>query len=228
MSSHPFEAAADAVVAGDAETLRALLRTHPTLVHDRSPRTHHATLLHYVAANGVEDERQRTPANAAGIAQLLLDAGADPDALAEMYGGRCTTLSLLVSSTPLAEARVQIALVEALVDAGASVEPVGVGAWDSPLATALAFGMRDAAETLVRRGARIDTLPKAAGLGRLDEVRRLLPATDADARHGALAVAAQLGHADVRDTIYHATPLQWAEHGRRADVAAYLRSVGEC
>ena len=49
-----------------------------TLVHARServtaqdPPVHRATLLHYLAANGVEGLRQRSPANAAEIARLL-------------------------------------------------------------------------------------------------------------------------------------------------------------
>ena len=32
------------------------------------------------------------------IAKMLLEAGAEPDALANMYGGECTTMSMLVSS----------------------------------------------------------------------------------------------------------------------------------
>ena len=53
-----FEAAADAIVTGDVATLNRLLREHPTLIRARSTREHRATLLHYVAANGVENYRQ--------------------------------------------------------------------------------------------------------------------------------------------------------------------------
>src|SRR5262249_55543507 len=49
-----FEAAVEAVVAGDVAALRSILAEHPELVLARSSRRHHATLLHYVAANGVE------------------------------------------------------------------------------------------------------------------------------------------------------------------------------
>ena len=161
------------------------------------PPVHRATLLHYVAANGVENYRQRTPANAVDVARTLLRAGAGPDALADLYGGQCTTMSLLVSSDHPARAGVQSALVDTLVDFGASVEPLGDGSWTSPLLTALTFGFRDAAEALVRRGARVDTLPAAAGLNRPDEVTRLLPMADADGRHRAMALAAQLGHVDI-------------------------------
>jgi hypothetical protein len=33
--------------------------------------------LHYIGANGVEGERQKTPANAVEVARILLDAGAE-------------------------------------------------------------------------------------------------------------------------------------------------------
>ena len=184
--------------------LRAALVDDPALVHARSTRVthfdpprHSATLLHYVAANGVEGYRQRTPANAVDVARVLLDAGAEPDSLAQLYGGDCTTMALLVSSSHPARAGVQVALVDVLVDYGASVEPSGSGAWTSPVLTALTFGYIDAARALVRRGARVEALSTAAGLGLLDEVTRRLPAADVEDRHRALALAAQLGHLDV-------------------------------
>jgi hypothetical protein len=51
-----FEAASDVVVEGRPE-LQALLRDQPSLSTARSQREHHATLLDYVAANGVEQYR---------------------------------------------------------------------------------------------------------------------------------------------------------------------------
>jgi len=199
-----FESAVEAVVEGDLASLKALLREYPELVRARSkrithfdPPVHRATLLHYIAANGVEGYRQRTPANAADIAKTLLEAGAEVDALADLYGGQCTTMSLLVSSSHPARAGVQVALVNTLLDHGAAVESRGGGKWTSPLMTALAFGYHEAAEALVRRGARADHLAAAAGLGRLDDAVRLLPEADAKSRHVALALAAQLGHAEV-------------------------------
>src|SRR5207237_2292729 len=86
-----FEAAVEAVINGDATTLASLLRENPELVRSRSarvtpfdPPVHRATLLHYVAANGVEGYRQKTPPNAVEIAKLLLEGGAEVDALADM------------------------------------------------------------------------------------------------------------------------------------------------
>ncbi len=101
-----FEKAVDAVVSGDFERLHALLMNHPKLVKQRSAYGHRATLLHYVAANGVETYRQKVPGNAAQIAQLLLDKGADVKAEADMYGGGQTTLHLLLTSAHPAEAGV--------------------------------------------------------------------------------------------------------------------------
>jgi hypothetical protein len=79
-----FEAAVDAIVTGDITRLRALIEKDPSLVRARSSRMHSATLLHYIAANGHEGYRQKTPKNAVEIARLLLNAGAEVDATAHM------------------------------------------------------------------------------------------------------------------------------------------------
>jgi ankyrin repeat protein len=199
-----FEAAVEAVIDGQVDALASLLRANPELLHARSsrvtpfdPPVHRATLLHYVAANGVEGYRQRTPPNAVDVATTLLRASADVDALADMYGGQYTTMSMLVSSGHPEKAGLQVALAETLIDFGAAVDARGAGEWMSPLSTALAFGYLPAAQTLVRRGARVETLPVAAGLGRLEDVRQLLPAASSLNRHRATALAAQLGHVEI-------------------------------
>lgn len=169
--AHKFEAAADAVVNGDLSTLTALVHRNPDLIRARSARGHRAALLHYVAANGVEDFRQRTPPNAVAIARFLLAAGAEVDALANTYGGgnAQTTMNLLVSSAHPAEAGLQAALAGTLLDFGAAIN--GLEDDGSPLMTALAFGYMNAAEALARRGARVDNIIAAAALGRVDLVR---------------------------------------------------------
>ena len=199
-----FERAVEAVIDGDVATLKKLLAEEPELVRARSTRVnnfdppmHRSTLLHYLAANGVEGYRQRSPKNAAEVAKLLLEAGADPNALSWAYGGQCTTMALLVSSSPPAHAGVQVPLVETLIDYGASTAPEGEGNWTSPIETALVFGKHDAAQALVRRGAPIQSLAAAAGLGRGDDVTRMLPSSSEEDRHRALALAAQNGHPDV-------------------------------
>ncbi|HVV88135.1 MAG TPA: ankyrin repeat domain-containing protein [Kofleriaceae bacterium] len=240
-----FELAAEAVIDGDVDGLRAMLAAEPSLARARStrvccfdPPVHRATLLHYLAANGVEGHRQRSPRNAVDVARLLLDAGAEPDALASMYGGAYATMSLLVSSSHPAEAGVQIPLVDALLAAGASVDGAGDRTWGCNLRTALAFGFVDAAQALVARGARVDRVDLAAGLGRTDDVRRLLPASSADDRHAALSLAAQLGHAETVRVLLdagedpdrynpaslhpHSTPLHQAAVGGHLDVVRAL------
>lgn len=167
-----FEAAADAIHWGELTALRDLLDTHPPLISMRSPFPHHCMLLHYVAANGVELRRQlQSPPNAAQVTRLLLDRGAEPDAACDLYGGGpgMTTLCLLVSSCVPAEAGVQVSLVGVLCHGGAAVDgPQGDGA---PLRTAISFGYTQAAEELVRCGARVDNLVFHAALGDLAAVR---------------------------------------------------------
>lgn len=167
-----FEAGVQAILDGDVATLEKLLSENPELIRTRSPRKHGATLLHYVAANGVE--RQRTPENAVEVALVLLNAGAAVDALADTYGGGKdqTTLNLLVSSCHPAKAGVQVGLVETLLDFGAAIN--GLEDDSSPLITALAFHYPKAAEALARRGAKVESVVAAAGLGRTDLVESFL------------------------------------------------------
>jgi hypothetical protein len=199
-----FEAAVEAVIGGDVGLLVEELRSNPGLARARStrvtcfdPAVHRATLLHYLAANGVEGYRQKSPSNAVEVATTLLEAGADPNALAGMYGGESATMPMLVSSTPPAEAGVQIGLIDTLVDYGAAIEPRGMGTWTSPLMTALAFGFTEAARALVRHGASADTVAASAGLGDRDAVARLLPEAAPVERQRALSLAAQPAHADI-------------------------------
>jgi len=92
-----FESAADAVVTGDVAKLNQSLGEDPELVRERSAFLHHATLLHYVGANGVKSYRQKTPKNAVRIAEVLLRAGADINVVADIYGGS-DTLGLAATS----------------------------------------------------------------------------------------------------------------------------------
>lgn len=245
---YPFECAVDAVVDGDLEKLGELLRRHPDLTGARStrvthfdPPVHRATLLHYVAANGTENYRQRSPQNAVEIASALLDAGADVNSLASLYGGQCTTLSLLVSSCHPAAAGVQVPLVHLLASRGAALTDTGSGNWVSPVETALVFGYRDAACALVERGAPL-TFVSAAGLGYVDRMRSLLPSADAPARLRALAIAATAGQVEATrllldagedpnrfnppGTHSHSTPLHQAVWGGHLEVVRLLVERG--
>lgn len=197
-----FEAAADAIVEGDIKKLKRLLRDDPRLVHARSTREHEATLLHYVSANGVEGYRQRTPANIVEIAELLLQAGAEVDAEANVYGGGATALGLVATSAHPYRAGVQNQLLQLLLDYGADIDhKTGAGNRHSSVLGAVANGCREAAAYLVERGARLN-LEAAAGLGRLDVVksfftgtRRATPAKKR--RWSAFVYACSYGHKDV-------------------------------
>jgi ankyrin repeat protein len=194
-----YEAAADAIVTGDADALAQLLRREPDLIRARSTREHQATLLHYLAANGVENYRQRTPANAVAIGTMLLDAGADVDAEADMYGGGATTLGLVATSVHPQRAGVQQALMELLLRRGARLD-------DGIVNACLANGQPDAATYLADRGARLD-LTAAAGIGRLEVVKASFAAgreaTKAQV-NGAFALACGYGRAAVVEFLLEA------------------------
>jgi hypothetical protein len=236
-----FEAAVEAVVAGDLAALRSMLSSDPELIRARSTRRHHATLLHYVAANGVEGARQRTPANAVDIAKTLLDAGAEVDALADMYENKCTTMSMLVSSCHPARTGLQAPLAETLLDYGAALDGPG-SRWQSAVLTALAFGYRTTAEALAGRGARLDSIAAVAGLGRVQDTARLLPGAESPEKHVALALAAQHGHVEIVRLLLdagedpsrynpdgyhsHSTPLHQAVWSNHEDVVRLLVERG--
>jgi hypothetical protein len=91
------EAAVDAIVSGDLAALEALLDAAPELARARSCFPHQTTLLHHVAANGIESTRQwQSPPNAPDIAgalgrrevvELLLSRSPDLDVKQPVYGG---------------------------------------------------------------------------------------------------------------------------------------------
>ena len=205
-----FEPAVDALIAGDVDAITRLIDNQPTLVTARSTRPHGATLLHYVSANGVEDERQRTPANIIALATLLLDAGADVNATANVYGGGATTLALTVTSAHPRAAGVQLGLAALLLERDATIDR-------DIVSNCLANGCPEAAafmaEHMLARG---DTLrlDEAAGIGRIDIVASLLPHIDSD--------DAVLGEAMQQATWYdqRAVLTLLLEHGVPVDVRA--------
>jgi hypothetical protein len=194
---YAYEKAVEAIVAGDADTLGRLLRRHPFLVRARSTREHGATLLHYVSANGVEGYRQKSPKNAARIARMLLEAGADVDATTDVYDGNCTALGLVATSGPPFVAGVQHAVIEVLLEHGARVTLRGAAGRKGLLVhSCLANGQPEAARYLLSRGAPLD-LQSAAGLGQLDAVKQLLPHASRKNAIDAFLYAAAYGQAPV-------------------------------
>lgn len=241
-----FETAANAIIEGDLATVERLLRADPSLIRARSTREHRATLLHYVAANGVENYRQKTPKNIVQITRTLLDAGADVDAVADMYGGNATTLGLAATSIHPLKAGVQNALIDLLLDRGAQMDlPGGAGRTVSIINGCLANGRGEAAEHLAMRGATLD-LESASGVGRLDVVKMHFDAdgalksnaTESQMRDG-FAWACEFGKSDVVEFLldrgmdiaaklrnHGQTGLHWAAIGGHVDIAKLLLKRG--
>ena len=191
------EAAADAIVRGDEAALQDLLNKNPELIRAHSAREHRATLLHYVSANGVENYRQKSPPNAARITELLLAAGADVEAEADVYGGGCTALGLVATSTPPRQAGVQIPVMQVLLDHGAQMEhPNLAGKGGDAIYACLANGCPEAAQYLVERGSGVG-LVGAAGIGRLDLVGQFVDAAEPARREMALRYAAGYGRREI-------------------------------
>ncbi len=226
-----FRRAVDLIDAGDAGRLRDHLRAHAGLVAQRvtfegGNYFTHPSLLEFIAENPVR--HGRLPANIVEIARAILNAGAREDRTAVD-----ATLALVCSGRVAREAGVQRPLIDLLCDAGA--DP------DAAMLPAIAHGEFDAARALIDRGAR-EALPAAAAMGRMDAVRRELPRADAAARHLALALAAQHGHAECVRVLLdagenpdrynplgchsHSTPLHQAALAGHRDVVRALVAHG--
>ena len=177
---HPrFDDAVAALVAGDLRRLDDLLGRHPELVRARTnlePPYHYftgATLLHHVAWN--PSRREPVPPNIVDVARLLIDRGADVDA---MTLGRSagTTTGLLVTSKQASDANVSGPLIQLLLDRGATLDlttsDTVIPEWGSlnVLDVALSNYATRAAEKLIHLGAKPD-LCVAAALGRMDLLR---------------------------------------------------------
>src|SRR5256886_74257 len=227
-----FEAAVEAVVAGEAAKLEQLLGEDPELVRERSTFLHHASLLHYVWANGVENYRQKTPKNAVRIAEVLLRAGADINAVADIYGGS-DTLGLAATSVFPFLTGVQDALIDILLVYGANLHSGRL------VNASLGNGRGKAAGHLAQRGAPLD-LYGAAGVGRLDLVKSFFNedgSLKTNATHKQMecgfAWACQYGRTNVVEFLlelglkvdampYGISGLHWAAYTARVDIVKLL------
>ena len=200
-----FERAADAIASGDRAGLHALLDEEPSLTQARSARPHRATLLHYCAANGVEEQRQTPAATDPELARLLLDRGADVNATCLLYGGRATALGLALSSIHPVRAGSRRRLAEVLLRAGAR------------LGGNRAYG----------------DLSAMAALGDLDDVRRrLAPARASAARmpeaahvQAAFWWACEFGRTDVADYLLDRGADSGAQNGN-GQTGLHLAAIG--
>ena len=216
-----------AIRTGDLAALRRLLADRPGLATVRIEETGSSrTLLHIVT-----DWPGHFPNGATTVA-LLVAAGADVNA---RFAGRH-------AETPLhwAASCDDVAVLDALLDAGADIEaPGAVIAGGPPLADATAFAQWNAAFRLVERGA-TTTLFTAATLGLLDRVRAHVDADPSAAElNGALWGACHGGRLSTVELLAERgadldwlppweplTPLDAADRQGAADVVAWLRNRG--
>jgi hypothetical protein len=222
-----FRRAVDLLDAGDATGLRDHLKRHPKLVHERvefeaGNYFHSPTLLEFIAENPIR--RETLPKNVVEVAKVILDAGADRTAIHE-------TLGLVSTGRVPRECEVQIALIDLFCDRGC--DP------DGALEAAVTHGEFDAAEALIRRGARI-SLPVAAALGRVQDAKGLLSSADDSDRRKALALASQFGREAIVQLLLdlgedpngyspvhsHSTPLHQAALGGHEHVVRLLLEHG--
>src|SRR5262252_6526081 len=143
-----FLPAVAAVNSGDLETFKILLKQDPGIATARSSCSH-TTLLNCVALDG------KGKPNNVEMARLLIESGAELD-------------DALVAAASMDNR----AVAELLLDHGAAIdgkrtEPDGNAAW-TPLEEALYWNSRDALGLLLERGAAVQNLRTAAGLGRTD------------------------------------------------------------
>jgi hypothetical protein len=166
-----FRNAVDALDGGDLKGLEAIVRANPAVLTYRcqigewyeTGYFEGATLLTHVAGNPI---RRPLPANILDVTRLLLTLGADPNS---STAKGWTTIGLILTGKQVADAGVGVKLIDLLKGAGASDDIGG----DDILSPPLFNCGRATAEELAARGAKM-RLWHAAGLGRIDEMRRLL------------------------------------------------------
>lgn len=240
-----FCAAVTAIDAGDLTALRACLEADPRLVRDRLTVPgawlrdlvkgaldgffREPYLLWFVAEDPVRNGR--LPANIAAVAQTIIDSARRERA--DTLHEQLQYALLLVSWSWIArQCGVQLALLDVLVDAGASPDPGPTNA--------LVNRNTAAAEHLVNRGARL-TLPSAICLGRWNEATDLFDAADDPKKQFAFVLAALNGHAAAlqwmiaagvdpnrpsNDLYSHGTPLHHAVSSGSLDAVKVLVEAG--
>ena len=195
-----FHQAVTAIDAGDLTTLERLLAEHPRLLSDRldgaGPWLRDKVggalkgffkkpyLLWFVAEDPVRNGT--LPPNIASITRTIIEA-ARRNHVASLQEQLDYALQLVSWSWIARQCGVQIELIDALVDAGASPH----GNPDNALVNA----NYAAAEHLVQRGATL-TLATALSLGRWDDVARLAPASKLKEKQFGFVLAALNGKSE--------------------------------
>jgi hypothetical protein len=174
-----FNEALTALRSGDTNRLREVLVKHPALVFARTnldaPYGYFsgATLLHHVTAN--PGWNQPLPQNIVQVARLLLESGAEVDAVT-LGPNRSTTMGLVLTSKQASDANVSGPLIDLLLEFGDKLDLKRssklIPDWGERniLDLSLANHAPRAAEKLIELGAKVDVCA-AAALGRMDLLR---------------------------------------------------------
>ena len=201
-----FQEAVAAIDTGDLPTLNRLLTSHPSLVHERllTPGAwlrekvgskaldgffRQPYLLWFIAEDPVRNNQ--LPANIATIAATIITT-AQREKVTSLREQLDYTLLLVAWSRVAQDCNVQIALMDILIDAGAS--PKGIPN------NALVNGHFGAAEHAIRRGAPL-TLASALVLGYFEKVPALAASANPDQRQFALILSALNGKAAALTTL---------------------------
>lgn len=239
-----FQQAVDAIDAGDAATLERLLAEHPQLVKERlkAPGAwlrdqiggaldsfyKDPYLLWFVTEDAVRTGRLSP--NVVEVARTIIDAAKreNVDTLPEQLE---TTIHFAVCSPVGRNDGLQIQLIDALLDGGASPEHT---------LDALVCRNPAALEHLLERGAKM-SLPVAVCTERMEEIAKLGPAATTEEKQIALAAAALNGKAkgltelikhgvvldDFSSGFYtHATPLHHAVNSASLAAVKALAEAG--
>lgn len=190
-----FHPAIAAINAGDLEKFKALVTADPSLATSRSKRSH-PTLLQCLALEG-----EGKPNNVE-MAAVLVDAGAELN-------------EPLVAAGSIDNR----AVAELLLDRGAAID--GTGGW-SPLEEALYWNSRNVIALLLERGAKVQNLRTAAGLGRTDLIESYFN-SDGTLKPEAGKINWPWG--DLETITYsNQGAAGWAEHGGHLELRDLLRS----
>jgi hypothetical protein len=240
-----FRQAVSAIDAGDVASLESLLAQHPRLVRERltSPGAwlrdqigqdldgfyKHPYLLWFTTEDAVRTGN--LSANVGAVARAIVEA-AKRERVPDLQQQLDTTLHFAVCSPIGREDGRQLELIDALVDAGASMD-------GAPVQALICYNAA-AAEHLLRRGAKL-TLPAAVCLDRWEDVRRLAPEASPEDKQVALGLAALNGKAEgLRGLLpfgvdlnafntgfyTHATPLHHAVWSGSLDAVKVLVEAG--
>ena len=231
-----FQRAIQAIDSGNITVLEGLITEYPLLVRERLQTTEDGYfkdpyLIWFVADNPIRNAK--LPPNIVAVTRLLIDAvkREAPDTYQHQFD---YTLGLVAAGRIPREFGVQIAMMDLLIDAGATPGN-GIGA--------LAHGNIEAAQHLISLGGDL-TLAAAVCLERMDDINHLVAVANHAEKTTAITAAAFYGKADMIRLLLtmgadpngypennsgfhsHATPLHQAVQSGSLDVVKLLVEVG--